>query len=209
AAIGEHRFPVDATPALEAFLRRFGQARGRAFPDASEPAELERALADLGFTGVIVGAGLRDTASPTVLAAGLKTNVIPGVATADVDLRVLPGHEASVVAELERLAGAGVDVEIVRSIAPIAARVDAPILGEMQRAVEADDPGGVVVPYLLPASTDNKHLAALGIAGYGFVPLRVPDGFDVFGQFHTADEHVPVDALHFSARVTERLLRSL
>ena len=63
------------------------------------------------------------------------------------------------------------------------------------------------MPYLLPASTDNKHLARLGIAGYGFVPLRVPDGFDVFGQFHTADEHIPVDTLYFSARVTQRLLR--
>ena len=64
-----------------------------------------------------------------------------------------------------------------------------------------------MVPYLLPASTDNKHLARLGIAGYGFVPLRVPDDFDVFAQFHTADEHIPVDALYFSARVTRRLLR--
>lgn len=31
---------------------------------------------------------------------------------------------------------------------------------------------------------------------------------DVFAQFHTADEHIPVDALYFSARVTQRLLRN-
>jgi acetylornithine deacetylase/succinyl-diaminopimelate desuccinylase-like protein len=48
----------------------------------------------------------------------------------------------------------------------------------------------------------------LGIHGYGFVPLRVPRDFDVFAQFHAADERVPVDALHFSARVTERILRT-
>jgi acetylornithine deacetylase/succinyl-diaminopimelate desuccinylase-like protein len=63
------------------------------------------------------------------------------------------------------------------------------------------------VPFLLPASTDNKHLARLGIRGYGFVPLRVPADFDVFGQFHAADECVPVSALAFGTRVTARILR--
>jgi len=73
--------------------------------------------------------------------------------------------------------------------------------------VTAEDAGGTVVPYLLPASTDNKHLARLGIRGYGFVPLRVPADFDVYGQFHAADERVPVDAVYFGTRVTARILR--
>jgi len=205
AAIGGHRFPFTRTPALETFLQCFGEARGAAFPDAA--ADVEAELAALGFTGSLVSAGARDTASPTVLEAGSKTNVIPGVATASLDVRVLPGHEESFVDELRAVVGADVEVEVGRWIPPIASPVDAPIVGAMQRAIEADDPEGLVVPYLLPASTDNKHLARLGIAGYGFVPLRVPDEFDVFGQFHTADEHIPVDALAFSARVTERLLR--
>ncbi|WP_255368482.1 M20/M25/M40 family metallo-hydrolase [Agromyces sp. CF514] len=205
AAIGDHRFPFTRTPALEVFLQRFGEARGQGFPDAA--ADVEAELAGLGFTGSLLGAGARDTASPTVLDAGSKTNVIPGVATASLDLRVLPGHEDSFIEELRDVVGADVELEVSTWIAPIASPVDAPIVAAMQQAIEADDPEGLVVPYLLPASTDNKHLSRLGIAGYGFVPLRVPDGFDVFGQFHTADEHIPVDALAFSARVTERLLR--
>ncbi|WP_246200821.1 M20/M25/M40 family metallo-hydrolase [Agromyces allii] len=205
AAIGDHRFPFTRTPALETFLERFGEARGLAFPDAA--ADVEAELAELGFTGSLLGAGARDTASPTVLDAGSKTNVIPGVATASLDLRVLPGHEETFVDELRAVIGPDVELEVSTWIAPIASPVDAPIVSAMQQAIEADDPEGLVVPYLLPASTDNKHLSRLGIAGYGFVPLRVPDGFDVFGQFHTADEHIPVDALAFSARVTERLLR--
>jgi acetylornithine deacetylase/succinyl-diaminopimelate desuccinylase-like protein len=76
----------------------------------------------------------------------------------------------------------------------------------LRAAVAADDPSGAVVPYLLPASTDNKHLSRLGIAGYGFTPLRVPDGFDAFGMFHAADERVPLSALRFGARVTARIL---
>ncbi|WP_354242093.1 M20/M25/M40 family metallo-hydrolase [Agromyces sp. PvR057] len=205
AAIGGHRFPFTRTPALEAFLERFGAARGAGFPEAA--ADVEAELAALGFTGSLVSAGARDTASPTVLEAGAKTNVIPGVATASLDVRVLPGHEASFVDELRAVVGTDVEVEVGRWIPPIASPVDAPIVAVMQQAIEADDPDGIVVPYLLPASTDNKHLSRLGISGYGFVPLRVPDEFDVFGQFHTADEHIPVEALAFSARVTERLLR--
>ncbi|WP_227820210.1 M20/M25/M40 family metallo-hydrolase [Agromyces aureus] len=205
AAIGDHQFPFTRTPALETFLQRFGEARGLAF--AAAAADVEAELAELGFTGSLLGAGARDTASPTVLEAGSKTNVIPGVATASLDLRVLPGHEETFIDELRAVVGPDVELEVSRWIAPIASPVDAPIVAAMQRAIEADDPEGLVVPYLLPASTDNKHLSRLGIAGYGFVPLRVPDDFDVFGQFHTADEHIPVDALTFSVRVTERLLR--
>ncbi|MFC5789434.1 M20/M25/M40 family metallo-hydrolase [Agromyces tardus] len=202
-AVGDHSFPVTRTPALDAFLAGFGAARGIEFTDAA----LEAQLDDLGFVGGIVGATLRDTASPTVLAAGSKTNVIPATATAALDLRVLPGHEDTFRDDLRRVVGDDVEIEIGRWIPPIAAPLDSPLLDVLQLATEAEDPGAVVVPYLLPASTDNKHLARLGIAGYGFVPLRVPDGFDVFAQFHTADEHIPVDSLYFSARVTERLLR--
>lgn len=74
--------------------------------------------------------------------------------------------------------------------------------------MRAEDPDGVVVPYLMPASTGNKHLSAPGIDGYGFTPLRVPADFDTCGRFHAADERVPVDALHFGFRVTGRLLRT-
>lgn len=203
AAVGDHRFPITRTPALDAFLERFGAARGVEFTDAA----LEAQLDELGFVGGIVGATLRDTASPTVLEAGSKTNVIPATATAALDLRMLPGHEETFRDDLQRIVGDDVELEVGRWIPPIASPLDSPLLGVAQRAVQAEDAGGIVVPYLLPASTDNKHLAALGIAGYGFVPLRVPDGFDVFAQFHTADEHIPVDALYFSARVTQRLLR--
>ncbi|WP_198553628.1 MULTISPECIES: hypothetical protein [Microbacterium] len=81
------------------------------------------------------------------------------------------------------------------------------LIETLQAAMAAEDEQGIVVPYLLPASTDNKHFARLGIHGYGFIPLRVPRGFDVFGQFHAADERIPLAALHFSARTTARILQ--
>jgi acetylornithine deacetylase/succinyl-diaminopimelate desuccinylase-like protein len=62
------------------------------------------------------------------------------------------------------------------------------------------------VPYLLPAATDAKALAKLGIRCFGFAPLRLPDDLDFSALFHGVDERVPVDALGFGVRVLDRLL---
>ena len=204
SAVGSHRFPVVRTPALQRFLDVFGEARGLAFTDES----LADDLASLGFVASLVGATTRNTATPTVLSAGEKTNIIPAEASARLDIRILPGQDEQLRQGLRDLAGDGVDVREGRWWSATEAPLDASIIDVLQDAITAHDPDGIVVPYLLPASTDNKHFAKLDIHGYGFVPLRVPADFDVFAQFHAADERVPVDALHFSARVTERILRT-
>ncbi len=63
-------------------------------------------------------------------------------------------------------------------------------------------------PYLLSGGTDNKSLSRLGIAGYGFAPLRLPDDLDFPAMFHGVDERVPLDALSFGNRVLRDLLLS-
>lgn len=200
--LGAHTFPVERTAALDAVLR----AAGVADPHAVTDGTIDEIVAGLGLVAPLIGATLRETVSPTVLTAGSKTNIIPSVAEATLDVRVLPGHEATYRGDIEEVAGDGVEFEWGDLIAPISSPGDAGLVATIGRAIHADDPDGIVVPYLLPASTDNKHLARLGIHGYGFVPLRVPDDFDVFGEFHAADERVPVDALEFCARVTWTIL---
>jgi acetylornithine deacetylase/succinyl-diaminopimelate desuccinylase-like protein len=190
AALGEHRFPVERTAATLPFRAAFSELTGQdALPG-------------------LVDAGLRHSAVPTMLAAGYKLNVIPGEAVAEVDTRVVPGGEADFRREVERIVGDDVSVEWVQVNAPVVAPADGPLVQTVREAVAHDDPAGVVVPYLLPASTDNKSFSRLGIAGYGFTPLRVPDGFDAFGQFHAVDERVPLTALRFGARVMQRILRT-
>lgn len=204
AAIGERRFPVVRTAALDKFLAVFGAHRGIRFTDDG----LEDQLAGIGFAGSFIGASTRNTVSPTVLIAGGKTNVIPAEATARLDVRVLPGTDASLQRELAEVIGDDIEIAWGRPVPAIESPADSPLLDVLQDAITAEDPGALVVPYLLPASTDNKHLAQLGIRGYGFVPLRVPADFDVFGEFHAADERIPVDALYFSTRVTDQILRN-
>jgi acetylornithine deacetylase/succinyl-diaminopimelate desuccinylase-like protein len=76
----------------------------------------------------------------------------------------------------------------------------------MAAAVQAEDPGSRILPYCLSAGTDNKSLSGLGIAGYGFAPLRLPADLDFAPLFHGVDERVPVDAVRFGARVLLRLV---
>ena len=54
----------------------------------------------------------------------------------------------------------------------------------------------------------EAQVAELGIAGYGFAPLRLPDDLDFTGMFHGVDERVPIDALVFGQQVLTDLLRT-
>ncbi|MBO1739240.1 M20/M25/M40 family metallo-hydrolase [Leifsonia sp. TF02-11] len=202
-AIGSHTFPIVPTRAVEAFAARASELLGEHIDIPTIDAHPER----LGTAGPLVAAALRNTVSPTIIQGGYKSNVIPGEARAEFDVRVLPGQEGTLRREVEALIGPGITAEWDRWIHPIESPSSGSLLDTMAEAIRAEDEDGVVVPYLMPASTDNKHLAAAGIAGYGFTPLRTADDFDAFGHFHAVDERVEVDALRFCARVTERILR--
>ena len=67
----------------------------------------------------------------------------------------------------------------------------------MAASLAKGDPGAKMLPYLLSGGTDNKALAKLGIAGYGFAPLLLPPDLDFPSLFHGVDERVPVSALDF------------
>ncbi|KQR51498.1 hypothetical protein ASF88_19560 [Leifsonia sp. Leaf336] len=203
ATIGSHTFPIIPTPAVEAFAERATALLG----ERVDISTIDRYPEPLGTAGPLVAAALRNTVSPTIIQGGYKSNVIPGEARAEFDVRVLPGQEDALRHEVEALLGPGIDIAWDRWIHPIEAPSSGPLLDVMAAAIAAEDERGVVVPYLMPASTDNKHLASVGIAGYGFTPLRTDADFDAFGHFHAVDERVPVDALAFCARVTERILR--
>jgi acetylornithine deacetylase/succinyl-diaminopimelate desuccinylase-like protein len=57
--------------------------------------------------------------------------------------------------------------------------------------------------------TDAKQFSRLGITGYGFTPLLLPEGFDYNALFHGVDERVPVEALHFGVDVLDHVLSTV
>jgi acetylornithine deacetylase/succinyl-diaminopimelate desuccinylase-like protein len=83
------------------------------------------------------------------------------------------------------------------------------LVERMVGALKRHDPDAEVLPYLLSGGTDNKALSELGIAGYGFAPLRLGPELDFPAMFHGVDERVPLEALAFGRAVlTDFLLEA-
>ncbi|UCM91127.1 M20/M25/M40 family metallo-hydrolase [Streptomyces marincola] len=213
--IGEHTWPVRLTPVVRAALTELAGLYGVPLPDldADDPAALAAGVDDLlariGPAAALIAPTVRNSANPTMLDAGYKVNVIPGRARAHVDGRVLPGGEQEFTDTLDRLTGPGVDWEHLHHEIPLQAPVDGPAFAVMREALLHFDPGAHVIPYCMSGGTDAKQFSRLGVTGYGFMPLRLPPGFDYQAMFHGVDERVPVDALHFGTRVLDRALRAL
>ncbi|MER5526328.1 M20/M25/M40 family metallo-hydrolase [Streptomyces sp. NPDC002677] len=202
--IGEHTWPPRLTPTVTAALTELAALYGIE-PDLDE---VDLLLDKLGPAAKLVEATVRNSANPTMLNAGYKVNVIPGEAAAFVDGRHLYGTEDEFRATLDRLTGPDVDWEFHHREVALQAPLDSPTYARMRAAVEEFAPEGHVVPYCMSGGTDAKQFSRLGITGYGFTPLRLPEGYDYQAMFHGVDERVPVEALHFGVRVLDRFLRT-
>lgn len=202
AALGRTEWPIRLTATTQQLLDGLAELSGVAPGDPD-------ALADTtGAASGFIRSTLRTTTNPTGLTAGYKHNVIPDRAEALIDVRVLPGTEEAALADIRRIIGDEVDVEIVVQDIGLEVPFEGALVDEMVAALGRQDPGVPVIPYLMGGGTDNKALSRLGIAGYGFAPLRLPADLDFTGMFHGVDERVPLDALVFGQRVLTDLLRT-
>ncbi|MET0812712.1 MAG: M20/M25/M40 family metallo-hydrolase [Microbacterium sp.] len=202
AALGRTQWPLRLTATTQATVDGLAAITGR---DASDPDAL---AGSAGAASGFLRSSLRTTTNPTGLTAGYKHNVIPDRAEALIDVRVLPGTEQAALADIQRIVGDDVEVEIVHQDIGLEVPFSGDLVDAMVAALGRHDPGIPVIPYLLGGGTDNKALAGLGIAGYGFAPLRLPADLDFTGMFHGVDERVPLDALVFGERVLADLLRT-
>lgn len=202
AAIGRQSWPLRLTGTTEALIAELAALLG-VDPQYAGPDEIALAT---GSASAFIQASLRTTANPTVLTAGYKSNVIPDRAEALVDVRTLPGEEDAVLAIIDELIGEHVEIEILHRDVGLENPFAGPLVDTVERTIGVHDPGARVLPYLLPAGTDNKALSRLGITGYGFAPLRLPAELDFPSLFHGVDERVPLDALVFGERVLRDLL---
>jgi acetylornithine deacetylase/succinyl-diaminopimelate desuccinylase-like protein len=208
ARIGEYEWPQRLTPTVRAALKELAAVHGLPEPDLDAPGfDSDKLLAELGPAAALVEPTVRNSANPTMLSAGYKVNVIPGSATAYVDGRIVPGGEEEFHATLDRLTGPDVDWEFHHRSPALQAPPDSPVFAAMRAAVQHFDPGGHAVPYCMSGGTDAKQFSRLGIVGYGFSPLRLPEGFDYQALYHAVDERVPVEALRFGVRVLDHFLR--
>lgn len=202
ARIGSHEWPVRLTPAMQVLLASVAEIAGT----EATPENAETLVGEFETSARMLGAVIRNTTNPTMLEAGYKVNVIPTEATAHVDGRFLPGYEDEFFATLAELCGEDVGYEFVSHQQPWETPYDGPLVDAMTQSILAEDPDGIVAPYLMSGGTDAKHFRKLGVRSYGFAPLRLPAELDFGDLFHGVDERVPTDALEFGARVFDRFL---
>ena len=202
ALLGRKQWPVRLTATTTQLVSEVARILG-VDPQKVSPDEIILAT---GTASGFLQATLRTTTNPTLLKAGYKHNVIPDVAEALIDIRTLPGEEEAVLAEVRALVGDDIEVVLMLGDVGLENSFDGALVDAMVDVLGVHDPGAPVLPYLMSGGTDNKALSLLGITGYGFAPLKLPEDLDFPAMFHGVDERVPLDALVFGRRVLGDLL---
>ena len=151
-----------------------------------------------------LGAVLRNTASVTMLQAGSKINVIPGAATAWIDGRLAPGQtQDSFAAELRACFGDEVEIAIDQYTPPLEAAADTELYRTIAAVMARREPDTPVLPYLMPAGTDAKHIVPRRPETqiYGFMPYRQQPGTEEMKLIHGHDERTSVAELRYAVEV--------
>ena len=210
--LDQNRLPVHITPEVRAMYEAI--AANVAFPTSLilrlllNPSLTNQMLGVLGNMRPQFDALLRHTVSPTIVQGGHKINVIPSEVSLQLDGRLLPGYQPQdLIAELSALLGDDVEIELLaHDPGPPAANMA--LFDTLAVILRRADPNGVPIPLVLPAVTDARHFARLGIQTYGFLPMQLPPEFNFSATIHAADERIPTAALDFgTAAIFELLTR--
>jgi acetylornithine deacetylase/succinyl-diaminopimelate desuccinylase-like protein len=202
------RLPVHVTPVVR---RSVEELAGGLNPVLAAPlrgllvpALTDRILDVLGERAALFDPVLHNTVNATIVRGGDSVNVIPGEVELVLDGRVLPGFGSDdMLAEVSALAGPELELEVERFDAGGPAEPDLGLWDVLAGALRDQDPDVRPMPYLMPAVTDGRFFAKLGVQTYGFTPMRLPEGFEFGSLVHAADERIPVDAVEFG---TEAML---
>ena len=171
------------------------------------PAFTGRMLRRMGTAGKEMEPLFRHTANATIINGGEKANVIPSEVTVNLDCRMLPGYDSEdLLGELQDIAGPDIEFRAV-NFQPKPWIFNMGLFDTLSEIIAEQDDEGVSVPMLMPAGTDGRHFARLGIQTYGWMPMNLPADFDFLKTIHAANERVPVSALEFGAEALHRLLQ--
>ncbi|MCU1530067.1 MAG: hypothetical protein JWP75_3830 [Frondihabitans sp.] len=202
AVLGRQEWPVELTQTTTDLLHEVSRILG-VDPERTSPDAL---VLQTGTASGFIKGSLRVTTNPTQLTAGYKHNVIPDTAEALIDIRCMPGQEEAVLRQVQELVGDDIEIVTMHTDIGLESPFGGPLVDSIVSTLDRHDPGAPVLPYLLSGGTDNKALSLLGITGYGFAPLRLPEEMDFPAMFHGVDERVPLEALTFGSRVLRDLL---
>ena len=192
---------------VEGIAERLPRGEAETWRQLCDEATCDQALAQLPVDEEWrreLEAVLRNTASVTMLQAGTKINVIPGVATAWIDGRLAPGQtQESFAAELRGRIGEEVEIQIDQYTPPLEADSDTELYRTISAVMARREPDVPVLPYLMPAGTDAKHIVPRRPETqiYGFMPYRQHPGAEEMKLIHGHDERTSVEELGYAVEV--------
>ena len=206
--------PVVITDEWRAFVDSLGfdADRTEALTDPDRlDAEIELIAADDPRFAAYVHACTHLTVSPNVLEGGVKANVVPEHAEAQVDLRALPGQTREDVDQHLRKAmgSAGDRIELIPMADHVAnsSPLGNPLWHTIVDAIEKNTGTRLVVPTIMPATTDARFFRARGVTAYGVGLFDDRIAFaDFLAMFHGHDERVSLDSVEMTTRLLESIL---
>ena len=157
------------------------------------------------------------TFTPTRAAASEKVNVIPSRAEIHVDCRVPPGlGEDEVRTAIHEVLGAsaagdGFQIEFTERVVGNGSPIASPLRDAIDRWIDANDPGAVTVPVILPGFTDSRswRTAFPDCVAYGFFPHKHQSMLESAPLVHGADERIDVRDLGYAAQFYADVTRTL
>lgn len=202
--------PVHVIPLVRDWIEQMAAALPRLQANVMrrllDPRTADLAVRALGPRGRPLGRVIRNTVSATIVHGGDKINVIPSEIELQLDGRLLPGFTPDdLIAELHDLVGRDVELEVVRHD-PGPPEPDLSFYEPLAQVLRELDPGAVPVPMLQAGVTDARFLSRAGVQTYGWLPLRLPEDFEMFPLVHAADERVPADGLRFGVDAIGRAI---
>ncbi len=203
--LDKKRLPIHITPVTHAMVSAMAEATSGAtsflLEQLLKPRLTGRILDLLGERMRVLEPSFCNTVNATVVQGGEKINVVPSEITLRLDGRMLPGFSpAQMISEVRQLIGEDVEIRQIGQGVPNMNPLDLSQFELLAGILRELDPAGNPIPYMLPAVSDARHFATLGIQNYGFLPLDLPEGFDFSATVHAADERVPVKAIEFGTR---------
>ncbi len=205
------RLPVHVTPVvretIEAIAAALPRPQAMVMRSLLKPRLTDRALRLLGAQANLFEPMVRNTVNATIVRGGGKINVVPSEIELELDGRVLPGFSPEqLIAEVHAIVGDDVEIELVRHDPGLAAP-DLGLFETLGEIIRELDPEGIPIPLLQIGVTDGRFFSRAGIQTYGFLPMRLPEGFAFTKLIHAADERIPVDGLEFGAEAVWRAVQ--
>jgi acetylornithine deacetylase/succinyl-diaminopimelate desuccinylase-like protein len=202
------RLPVHVTPVVrqtvEAIAAELPRPQAAVMRSLLKPRLTDAALRLLGAQAALFEPMLRNTVNATIVRGGAKINVVPSEIELELDGRALPGFTPDdLIAELHGIIGDDIEIELVRHD-PGPSAPDLGLFETLAGVIRELDPEGIPVPLLQIGVTDGRFFSQAGVQTYGFLPMRLPEGFAFTKLIHAADERIPVDALEFGAEAVWR-----